>query len=193
MISARMWCAFVIRTWREPCAVFGHKRSSPRRSGTRDRVHIRSRTRYLATRRTPVGATHGRVRSSRPSRASPSPQAAQKTLHARGADRTSAHLDQVQYPELALRAIDDEHEVERRIAAVHDAQLLAVSALWGLEERLELRGVEEVAEARGPRGHERVDLLDEGLLGLVDRGVELGQARYARSVDCRQMGDANAI
>ena len=76
----------------------------------------------------------------------------------------TAHLDQVQYPELALRAIDDEHEVERRIAPVHDAKLLTVTTLRGLEECLELGGVEEVAEARGPRGHERIDLLDEGLL-----------------------------
>ena len=85
----------------------------------------------------------------------------------------SAHLDQVQYPELALRAIDDEHKVQRRIAAVHHAQLLAVSTLGWLEERLELGGIEEVAQARGARGHERIYLLDKSLLRLVDWRVEL--------------------
>ena len=48
-----------------------------------------------------------------------------------------------------------------------------VRARGGVEERLELGGIEEVAQARGARGHERIYLLDKSLLRLVDWRVEL--------------------
>ena len=101
--------------------------------------------------------------------------------HTRTHART--HLDQIEDSELALGAVHDEHEVERRVAAVHDAEPLAVARGRG-QELLELGRVEEVAEPGRARGDERVDLLDEGLRGLLDRRVELGQPRHARGVDC---------
>lgn len=100
--------------------------------------------------------------------------------------RDMAHLDQVQDPQLALRTVDDEHKVERRVAPVHDAQLLAVAVL-GLEESLELRRIEEVAQACGPPRHECKDLLDEGLGRLLYGRVELGEAGHTGCVDCREV------
>ena len=102
------------------------------------------------------------------------------------------HLDEIKNPKLALRMVDHKDKIERRIAAIDNAQTLPVrSGRRGAlalgrraEERLELGRVEEVAEPRGPRGDERVDLLDEGLRGLLDRRVELGQPGHARRVDC---------
>ena len=102
------------------------------------------------------------------------------------------HLDEIKNPKLALRMVDHKDKIERRIAAVDDAQTLPVrSGRRGalalgrrVEERLELGRVEEVAEPGRARGDERVDLLDEGLRGLLDRRVELGQPRHARGVDC---------
>lgn len=95
-----------------------------------------------------------------------------------------SHLYEIEDAELALRDVDDEHEVQRRVAAVHDAQLLARGAALGREERLELGRVEEVAEPGLARGHERVDALDEGLRGVLDGRVELRQPGHARGVDC---------
>lgn len=72
------------------------------------------------------------------------------------------HLYEVQDPELALSAVHEEHEVQRRIVAVHDPQPLRVVGPL-IQEGLELGRIEEVAQRRGSRRHECVDLLHESL------------------------------
>ena len=67
------------------------------------------------------------------------------------------HLDEIKNPKLALRMVDHKDKIERRIAAVHDTQPIAVPIRnystrrrairpvlggWGPEERLELWGGE---------------------------------------------------
>lgn len=100
------------------------------------------------------------------------------------------HLNQVQNAQLALRRIHHEHKIQRRIVSVHDAQLLLLAAVLAAEELLELGRVQEVAQVRRAAAHQREDLLHEGLGlraggggGLVDRGVEFGEASDAGGVD----------
>lgn len=92
------------------------------------------------------------------------------------------YLNQIEDSKLALGPVDDEHEEERRVAAVHDAPPLVGVSLEA-EELLQLRSIEKVAQPGRPRANEGEDLLHDSLRGLVKGRVELGQSRDAGGVD----------
>eukprot|EP00966_Prymnesium_polylepis_P112275 2597177-Prymnesium_polylepis.1 len=86
------------------------------------------------------------------------PTQAQRPLRSRPArsevGARGFHLDEIQYAELALAAVDDEREEERRILPIDDARAGAKPAVGG----------DKAARGFGARVHGVEQLLDDRLL-----------------------------
>jgi hypothetical protein len=90
------------------------------------------------------------------------------------------HLYQIKNPKLAFRLVHDKDKIQRSIAPIHHPPPVALvfaraAHSLGAQKRLQLWGVEEVAECGWARADERKYFVDERSRGgLVERGVELG-------------------
>lgn len=55
-----------------------------------------------------------------------------------------AHLNQIQYPQLAFCAVDNEHKVKCRVTPVNDPPSFVLLILWS-KKGFQFWGIEEIA------------------------------------------------
>jgi hypothetical protein len=80
-------------------------------------------------------------------------------------------MDQVQDAQFAFRTVHYEDEIQSSVAPIDDSQFLSTLRRV-VQEGIELRRVEEIAERCWPGRYEGEDLVDEDLGGPLERRVE---------------------